>query len=241
MNVINQVNAKTSNVLDNFNHCKTYVKLETDAFITAATMKHFGMTNLEEPAGNFIPPSILDGSQSTRRIWLHKQVKDILKKAVIDEQEQFHATLQNELIELNRPKRFYCRVCNKEYRYAKARDSHENNIHSFSIELASPEESSDSMQPLAEHKPVDARYNYACARLNFGMLLYNFDDAIKEGDGDRILRCWKFILLIFRAYKHTKYAFAALQLFFYTSCMLSERMSHLLVWNRTVNNHGGKG
>ncbi|CAH3165645.1 unnamed protein product, partial [Porites lobata] len=241
MNVINQVNAKTSNVLDNFNHCKTYVKLETDAFITAATMKHFGMTNLEEPAGNFIPPSILDGSQSTRRIWLHKQVKDILKKAVIDEQEQFHATLQNELIELNRPKRFYCRVCNKEYRYAKARDSHENNIHSFSIELASPEESSDSMQPLAEHKPVDARYNYACARLNFGMLLYNFDDAIKEGDGDRILRCWKFMLLIFRAYKHTKYAFAALQLFFYTSCMLSERMSHLLVWNRTVNNHGGKG
>lgn len=74
MNVINQVNAKTSNVLDNFNHCKTYVKLETDAFITAATMKHFGMTNLEEPAGNYIPPSILDGSQSTPRIWLHKQV-----------------------------------------------------------------------------------------------------------------------------------------------------------------------
>ena len=241
MNVINRVNAKTSNVLDNFNHCKTYVKLETDAFITTATMTHFGMTNLEEPAGNFIPPSILDGSQSTRRIWLHKQVKDILKKAVIDEQEQFHATLQNELIELNRPKRFYCRVCNKEYRYAKARDSHENNIHSFSIELASPEESSDSMQPLAEHKPVDARYNYACARLNFGMLLYNFDDAIKEGDGDRILRCWKFMLLIFRVYKHTKYAFAALQLFFYTSCMLSERMSHLFVWNRTVNNHGGQG
>ena len=73
------------------------------------------------------------------------------------------------------------------------------------------------------------------------MLLYNFDDAIKEGDGDRILRCWKFMLLIFRAYKHTNYAFAALQLFFYTSCILSERMSHLLVWNRTVNNHGGKG
>lgn len=29
--------------------------------------------------------------------------------------------------------------------------------------------------------------------------------------------------------------------FFYTSCILSERMSHLLVWNPTVNNHGGKG
>ena len=225
MNVINQVNAKTSNVLDNFKHCKTYGKVERDVFITAATMKHFGMTNFEEPAGNFIRPSF----------------KDILKKAVIDEQEQFHATLQNGLIELNRPKRFYCRVCNKEYRYVKARDSHENNIHSFGSELASPEESSDSLQPPTEHKPVDAQYNYACARLNFGMLLYNFDDAIKEGDGDRILRCWKFMLSIYRAYKHTKYAFAALQLSFYTSCILSERMSHLLVWNQTVNNHGGKG
>ena len=59
---MNQVNAKTSNALANFNHCKTYAKLETDAFIAAATMKHFGMTNLEEPLGNFIPPSILDGS-----------------------------------------------------------------------------------------------------------------------------------------------------------------------------------
>lgn len=41
--------------------------------------------------------------------------------------------------------------------------------------------------------------------------------------------------------KHTTYAFAYLQLFFYTSGILSERMSHLLVWNRTVNNHGGIG
>ena len=41
--------------------------------------------------------------------------------------------------------------------------------------------------------------------------------------------------------KHTTYAFASLQLFSYTSGILSERMSHLLVWNRTVNNHDGIG
>lgn len=235
MNVINQVNAKTANVLDNFNYCKSYVKLETDAFISAATMKHFGMTKLDEPVEKFIPPSILQGSKSARRIWLHEHVKEILRKTVMDEQEEFHQTIQGELIEMSRPKRYYCRVCNKEYVYAKARDSHETTIHAFSIESSE----TDTTQP--ESKPTDARYNYACARLNFGMLIFNFDDAIKEGDGERVLRCWKFMLLIFRAYKHTKYAFAALQLFFYTACLLSERLSHFLVWNRTVNNHGGKG
>ena len=39
MNVISIVNAKTSNVLDNFNSCKEYVNMETDAFIVAAALK----------------------------------------------------------------------------------------------------------------------------------------------------------------------------------------------------------
>lgn len=107
----------------------------------------------------------------------------------------------------------------------------------FSNTAESPPE---EQSPQAEQK-TDDRYNYATARLNFGMIVFNFDDAVKEGDGKRILRCWKFMMLIFREYKHTKYAFAALQLFFFTTCLLSERHFHLLKWNRTVNNKGGKG
>ena len=43
MNIINCVNAKTSNVLDNLNSCKDYVNMETDAFITAAVLRHFSI------------------------------------------------------------------------------------------------------------------------------------------------------------------------------------------------------
>ena len=92
----------------------------------------------------------------------------------------------------------------------------------------------------AEQK-IDDRYNYATARLNFGMIVLTFDDAVKEGDGERILRCWKFVMLIFHDYKHTKYAFAALQLFFFSTCLLSKRLCHLLKWNRTVNNKRERG
>ena len=120
MNVTNQLNAKTSNVLDNFNYCKNYVKLETDAFIVTATMKHFGMTTLEDPVDQFIPASILQGTRSTRRLWPHEQVKAILKKYVMDDQEQFHQSLRDEIIEMNRPKVYHCSACGKEYRYQKA-------------------------------------------------------------------------------------------------------------------------
>ena len=57
------------------------------------------MTTLEDPVDQFIPASILQGTRSTRRLWLHEQVKAILKKYVMDDQEQFHQSLRDEIIE----------------------------------------------------------------------------------------------------------------------------------------------
>ena len=102
-------------------------------------------------------------------------------------------------------------------------------------------ESTSEEQTTPAEQQIDDRYNYATARLNFGMTVFNFDDAVKEGDGERILRCWKFFMLIFRGYKHIKYAFAALQLLFFSTCLLSKRLCHFLKWNRTVNSKRGKG
>lgn len=41
----------------------------------------------------------------------------------------------------------------------------------------------------------DDMFDYQCAVLEYGMLILNFRDAISEGDGERIIRCWKFFLL----------------------------------------------
>ena len=40
----------------------------------------------------------------------------------------------------------------------------------------------------------DDMFNYQCSFLEYGMLILNFFDAIKEGDGKRTFRCWKFQL-----------------------------------------------
>ena len=69
-----------------------------------------------------------------------------------------------------------------------------------------------------------------------------FLDAIKEGDGDRLLRQYKYFLLYCRADRSgsTKYALECLYQFFQVYALMSPRDSERLVWNRSVNNHGHK-
>lgn len=53
---------------------------------------------------------------------------------------------------------------------------------------------------------------YAQEVLTLGLLWHNFHDSIKEGDGDRTLRCWKFNFLAFKAAKRKNYSIEALNL-----------------------------
>ena len=62
-------------------------------------------------------------------------------------------------------------------------------------------------------------FNYQKSLLDVGMLYLNFSDAIAEGDGDRIVRNWKFFLLHLFAdgQSSVKYAMEALYLQFTTA------------------------
>lgn len=83
--------------------------------------------------------------------------------------------------------------------------------------------------------------NYASLVIGFGLMAANFHDAWREGDGGRLLRCWKFLLLYFRGNGRTKYAVEAFRLIAQTSALLSPRKAHQLIWNRTCNPRGGLG
>jgi len=60
-------------------------------------------------------------------------------------------------------------------------------------------------------------------------------DSIKEGDGDRILRCWRYMLLLFKVSNKTKYSVEAYNLLAHYQYLFSERMCKQLLWSRTVN------
>ena len=102
-----------------------------------------------------------------------------------------------------------------------------------------------SSHPQPSHEVMQASpdgvFNYASAVLNDGLLLMEFRDAIHEGDGERILRCWKFMLPYFFATGHTKYALEAFNLLAHVHAAASPRVAHQMMWSRTVNTQGHQG
>ena len=118
------------------------------------------------------------------------------------------------------------------------RRNHERTSHGLIIEN-NQESGEPSTSPNEES---DDMLNYQCNLMDHGLLYMNFTDAIAEGDGDRIMRCWKFLLLQFYADRgSTKYAVEALYLQLQQQALLSPRQAYRQRWNRGVNNNGGNG
>ena len=87
----------------------------------------------------------------------------------------------------------------------------------------------------------DGVYLYAMELLSLSLLWHGFHDAIREGDGIRILRYWKFMLVIFKSSKKYNYAKEAVNLLLQYYYQFSERQREQLLWSRCVNTKGRQG
>ena len=65
-----------------------------------------------------------------------------------------------------------------------------------------------------------------------------FCDAIREGDGERVLRCWKFLLPIFKNSGRKNYSLEALHFLYQYEFLLPPQQAERLLWSRFVNTHG---
>ena len=92
-----------------------------------------------------------------------------------------------------------------------------------------------------QEKLPDGVLNYASAVLNDGLLMLEFRDGIREGDGERILRCWKFMLLYFRHFNHYKYALEAFHTLALVNLVAPPHVQQQIIWSRVVNSRGGAG
>ena len=84
-------------------------------------------------------------------------------------------------------------------------------------------------------------YLYAVELLSLALLWHGFHDAIKEGDGERLLRYWKFLLVLFTSSNHPNYAKEAVNLLLQYYYIFSERKKAQLLWSRCVNTRGYQG
>lgn len=107
-------------------------------------------------------------------------------------------------------------------------------------EVSNPPTTAPPNAPLAQDQQ-DHVLNYASQVIGHGLMAENFHDACTEGDGGRLHRCWKFLLLHFKENSRTKYALEAFRLIAHTSALLSPRKAHQLIWNHSCNPKGGCG
>ena len=84
----------------------------------------------------------------------------------------------------------------------------------------------------------DYVFNYSVNALALCYLAKNFIDARKHGDGTRITRMYKYLLMYFKLDSRTKYSYQTLHLLAQIKILLPPSLSHELTWNRFTNNKG---
>lgn len=146
---------------------------------------------------------------------------------------------------------YYCRFnCGMVYSTKTIRNRHERMEHDQIVdhqEQDKPldyqkESPNDDINTGEEGKdPNDYLYNYHQKKLAFGLLLMSFDDAVREGDGQRLFDIYKVTLLLFKANNHPKYAYINLLYLVKICAILPQFEAERLKWNRFINTRGGKG
>ncbi|KAK7136555.1 hypothetical protein R3I93_016781 [Phoxinus phoxinus] len=201
-------------------------------------MEHFNLTDVTDTPDGVIPEHILQGSAEQKRTWLHDSVAEVVDQFLLSTDI---SGLSAGITEASRAQhtekdRLPCREpgCNKFFIYKKARETHEKKVHSLVV----------ASMPVVEPASCDLRdfkKDHTEARLSFGFLLFDMLDAVKEGDGERMIRLYKVATLIYKAYGHTQYAYSTFLLTVQVNATLSPRVAHDVTWNRFWNNRGGKG
>lgn len=117
---------------------------------------------------------------------------------------------------------------------AMIKPRHEKDVHEDA-----PAEESEEIEEGPAHQ--DYLYNYHKAKLTYGLILFEFNDAIKEGDGERLFKLYKLALLLYKVNGHTKYAYVVLLYMCQIIAILPESEASDLKHNRFHNKYGGKG
>ena len=211
-----------------YHGCESFFSTVVDGYVVYAAMEYFGMTS---PDGN--PTQNVPGADGSQLI---KKVGEMVDKFVLL-QVQPEKILLEDAVRNEDHQRYRCRYpgCDKVYVQEKRRDNHEVNVHAIHIQDQNPERSPPNP------RDEDGIFNYSHNILKTGLLLRDFQDAVKEGDGGRIEYIWKFLMLYFKVCGKTKYALAAIRLHAQLNALLTPREAHSLRWNRTINLRGGVG
>jgi hypothetical protein len=203
----------------------------TDAYLINGALVHFGMATVDDECTRNVYGG-LPVDKDSKKEFAMKVISDFLDEHVTYSIPELPANAQ-----LSTGSNLKCSVCGKPYKRLSALKKHEEEKHDIREEHDIGE-----MQRHFPNEKVqceeDKVKNYTHQLLVMLLLRFNHNDAIKLGDGPRLIRIYKYFCLYFKVSRCPKYAFAMLQLQAQVNCLLSPRLAHSLIWNRFVNHHG---
>ena len=113
-------------------------------------------------------------------------------------------------------------------------------IDSF-VDLSFDDKEEDDEKEDDSSTETDGVTEYGKQVLGLGCFYLEIADAIREGDGERVLRCWRYLLPIFLGSHRTNYTCEVLNMLYQHTYALPPRLSAELLWSRFVNVHGRPG
>lgn len=230
-------------VAKNVNACKNIFNLELEARVVSAAMEELGIRDIYElQSPDRLPENISTSSKQQKIEWLNALAAKVVDKYVLkdDKVQAVLDKMKNGAEELERPAgdRYMCRFpsCQKSFRYdGKRRRAHEMTHEGMG--------SNASITTVMPSNKKDDVFNYQSYFVEVGLLLKNFYDTVSEGDGLRVIRCWKFMLPYLKedGAGSRKYALEALYLLAQVKSLLTPQAAHRLIWNRFYKSKPGSG
>ncbi len=251
-NLINWRNV-TSDVTSSYRPNRDFFRVVFHSRVIGAAMSVLGLENKSSiPSKHRLPENMATLSKERKLQVLHELSAKVVDNfvfnsnmveqisSVVSEQEKRHVL---ERQGLTPDGRFPCRFpgCKSSFKQnGKARRNHEMShnppvqVENEPLMVSPTKPSSPSSHD--EMKSKDDVFDYNCALLTDGYMFFNFLDAIKEGDGARIIRQYKYFMLYCKAdgTHSTKYALECLYQLFLVYSLLTPRDSERFVWNRAV-------
>lgn len=224
----NSINAKnvSTDPSSNFYASSELIDKFTKAYIVSGALHHLKMESLEsEPVANAYAGEI--GNSEQMKKFIMEKAMAFVEECVMVEFPRIPDYGQQS----NTPQ---CRYCLKMFQRPKSLRKHESTVHGH----VDPLFTSSPTQPPEASENADYVLNYTKLGLMLGLLRLDQSDAIQMGDGERILRIDSVLYLYYKICHCPKYAFGMLETLAQARALLSERMAHRLIWNRTVNHRG---
>lgn len=258
-NLVNRRNVK-SDVHKAYRPNRDFLLIEVKSRIIAAAKKVFGLKSSSDCPPNLIPSAVKDQDKLQKLSFLNKMAAQVVDELVLQKNsihrfgdsinEEHERQLKVDEQAITPEGRFPCRYegCPKSFKFdGKSRRTHEATHNIVFDETRNDLLNTMPEQSLSEEvkksESDDDMFNYNTALLNEGLHFMNFLDAVAEGDGDRIIRQYKFLLVRCKIDgQHSKnYALECLYLMFQIHSLLTPRDAYRVIWNRGVNNHCSKG